>query len=261
MANSASDEVLIPALDGFVRAAEQVIKDPRRWLGTLDDGEKETASFRRKSLNVTRKKVFGELNPASPEWNSQSSNARVNWWVQRIGVLAGLAGAATRVSGSLTARLQMQAALGAASSSLLVCAVAHEHGRHDRNEWIPIIAKVVFGREIAIDIRPISTGVDATNEPGPDVVESQALQSAPSVNQSGFGDRLNQGVRLLWGLAAAFKNPEDLFDKRPRGSAMSQTVGKVPGVGTIGGWFDERGALKKAAEHTQAILEKCSCVS
>jgi hypothetical protein len=28
---------------------------------------------------------------------------------------------------------------------------------------------------------------------------------------------------------------------------MSQTVGKVPGVGTIGG-FDERGALKKAAE-------------
>jgi hypothetical protein len=37
---------------------------------------------------------------------------------------------------------------------------------------------------------------------------------------------------------------------------MSQTVGKVPGVGTIGGWFDERGALKKAAEQTQVLLHK-----
>jgi hypothetical protein len=37
---------------------------------------------------------------------------------------------------------------------------------------------------------------------------------------------------------------------------MSQTVGKVPGVGTIGGWFDERGALKKAAEHTQLLQQK-----
>jgi hypothetical protein len=52
-----------------------------------------------------------------------------------------------------------------------------------------------------------------------------------------------------------FKNPEEIFDGRPRGSVISQTVGKVPGVGTIGGWFDERGALKKAAEQAQVLLQ------
>jgi hypothetical protein len=56
-------------------------------------------------------------------------------------------------------------------------------------------------------------GAEATNEPGSDLAESQALLSETSVNQRGFGDRLNQGVRLLWGLAAAFKNPEQLFDQ------------------------------------------------
>jgi hypothetical protein len=116
--------------------------------------------------------------------------------------------------------------------------------------------KVVFAREIVTDVRPMPVGAQATNEPDRDPVVGEPLLREPSVNQPGFGDRLNQGVRLLWGLAAAFKNPEELFDKRPRGSAMSQTVGKVPGVGTIGGWFDERGALKKAAGEAQLLLQK-----
>ena len=255
MGKGTGDDVLIPALDGFVRVAEQVIKDPHRWLGTLDDGEREVGSIGRRSLHMTRKRVFGELNPASPEWSTQSSSTRVSWWVQRIGVLAGLAGAATRVSGSLTARLQMQAALGAASSSLLVCAVAHEHGRQDRDEWIPIIARVVFDREIANCNRPLADSVAPTYEPDPNVVDREDLPSPSPVAQPGFGNRLNQGVRLLWGLAAVFKNPEEIFDSRPRGSSISQSIGKVPGVGTIGGWFDERGALKKAAEQTQALLQ------
>jgi len=97
-----------------------------------------------------------------------------------------------------------------------------------------------------------------TYEPDRDLVDGQALQGA-SVSGPGFGGRLNQGVRLLWVLAAAFKNPEEIFDKRPRGSAMSQTAGKIPGVGTIGGCLMSGGRSRRPQNRPRHFCTSSRC--
>jgi hypothetical protein len=251
MGKDVSDEVLIPALAGFVCAAEQVIKDPHRWLGMQDESEKGNGSLVQRSLVTSRKKVFGHVNPASSVWGAQSVTARVDWWVQRIGMLAGAGGAATHVSTVGTD--QMQDALGAASSSLLVCAVAHEHGRQDRNEWIPIIARVVFDREIATDTRLMTADEDLASQQYPDLADSRVFGSASSMGER-VRDRVNHGVRVLWDLAGAFRNFDEIFANRPRGSRIGPGLGKVARVKAVGTFFAERDALKRAAEKTQALL-------
>ena len=133
----------------------------------------------------------------------------------------------------MTARFQLQAAAGAALSSLVVCAVAYEHGRQDPEEWIPLIATVVFDREIAITPRRVASDVDLD-----------------------FSSRLSRGARLVWTLAGAFKNLEGIFEERPLGSRSSKALRRLPVAGKIaGGWFEERGALKKAVEEAQAALK------
>ena len=56
MGNGATDEVLIPALSGFVSIAEQVIKDPDRWLGSLDQNEQNRTPDRDR-ISVARRSV------------------------------------------------------------------------------------------------------------------------------------------------------------------------------------------------------------
>src|ERR687889_658693 len=42
----------------------------------------------------------------------------------------------------------LQAALGAAAAGLAVCAAAREHGATAPEEWIPILGRVLFDREL-----------------------------------------------------------------------------------------------------------------
>ena len=45
-----------------------------------------------------------------------------------------------------------------------------------------------------------------------------------------------------------------LFDERPRGSLIARGLAKVPVVGIAGGWWDEQGAISKAAERTSELV-------
>ena len=42
---------------------------------------------------------------------------------------------------------------------------------------------------------------------------------------------------------------------RPRGGLVPRLVAKLPAVGVLGGWLDERGAVHAAAEETQELLD------
>jgi hypothetical protein len=57
-------------------------------------------------------------------------------------------------------------------------------------------------------------------------------------------------------LARTFGAISDLFDERPRGSLLARGVAKVPVIGVAGGWFDERGAIHRAARRTQELLAR-----
>ena len=65
-------------------------------------------------------------------------------------------------------------------------------------------------------------------------------------------------MRTLWRLARTLLSIDDLLDERPRGNLFARALAKVPVVGLAGGWLDERGAIRKAAEETQQLLTPTS---
>jgi hypothetical protein len=147
-------------------------------------------------------------------------------------------------------RLPLQSALGASASGLAVCATAREHGVTDPADWVPLLAQVLFDRRLAG--RPAH---------GPDAAEAErTLEEAavdptePPSAMDSLGERARRTVRTLWRLARAFREVDDLLDRRPRGGFVSRGLAKLPVVGVAGGWLDERSALRKAAREAAELL-------
>ena len=88
-----TDERVVQALGLYARMVGRVLADPQRWLG-LDDEPPPSAPFPAKVLDALRDRALGNITPASPEWGDQPLKRRVDWWVTRIGVSAGLAAVA-----------------------------------------------------------------------------------------------------------------------------------------------------------------------
>src|SRR5207245_11562109 len=65
---------------------------------------------------------------------------------------------------------------------------------------------------------------------------------------------LRKGVRLVWRLSKLFGGLSEVFEERPRGSLGARFVGKLPGVGVVGGFFDERKGIRKAAYEAGDLL-------
>ena len=86
-----TDERIVSALDLYARMVGRVLADPQRWLG-LDDEPPPSAPFPAKVLDALRDRALGDTTPASAAWTDQPLQRRVDWWVTRIGVSAGLFG-------------------------------------------------------------------------------------------------------------------------------------------------------------------------
>jgi hypothetical protein len=244
-----SDAALTKVLAGYAGLVRQVLDNPLRWLGA-DDEPGPDARLPARALDAVKDRTLGELNPASDRWAEQPLPERVDWWVDRIGAVGGLAAAAPRFAGALADRIPLQAALGASASGLAVCAVAREHGRTDPADWVPLLARVLFNRDLAPQAAPV---------PPPDEAEQQLEDAAgderePPSRMAALGQGAQRAVRTLWRLARAFLDIDDLLDERPRGGLFARALAKVPVVGVAGGWLDERGAIGKAAEETQELL-------
>jgi hypothetical protein len=69
-----------------------------------------------------------------------------------------------------------------------------------------------------------------------------------------LGQGAQRAVRTLWRLARTFLGVQDLLDERPRGGFFARALAKVPVVGLAGGWLDERGAIRKAADEAEELL-------
>ena len=245
-----SDAALPRALAVYAGMVRQVLDDPQRWLGG-DDEPSPDASLPARALNAVKDRTLGETNPASPQWAQQPLSERIDWWVDRIGVVGGLAAATPRFAGALADRIPLQAALGASAAGLAVCAVAREHGKTTPAEWIPLLARVLFNRNLAPQAVPV---------PDPEESEEQLENAAednrePPSQMASLGKGAQRAVRTLWRLARTFLSIDDLLDERPRGGFFARALGKLPVVGLAGGWLDERGGIRKAAEQTQELLK------
>jgi hypothetical protein len=245
-----TDETLVKSLSVYAGMVSKVVADPEQWLGVDEDADTEPTSLPQRALDAIKDHTLGTVTPASAEWAAQPLQQRVDWWVDRIAVGAGLAAAAPRLAGALADRLPLQAALGAAATGLAVCAVAREHGLTEPGDWVPLLAKVLFDRELrpAVDT-PVPAAEDA----------EQALRAGePDDDRGGPVAALARGAqhsaRTLWRLAGAFRDLQHLLDDRPRGGILARGLAKVPVVGVAGGWLDERGAIRKAAKETAGLI-------
>lgn len=243
-----ADEQITHALALYAGMVGHVLTDPQRWLG-LDDEPPPSASFPLRALDALRDRALGEENPTSSTWSSRPVEKRVQWWVTRIGISAGLAAAAPRFAGALSDRVPLQAALGASAAGLAVCATAREHGRTQPADWVPLLAKVLFDREVA-----------ATDTEVPAAESERRLAEEPDADAptTGRAAKLGRGAAraalTVWQLARTFLELQRLLDERPRGGFVARTIGKFPVVGVAGGWLDERGGIRKASRQTVKLL-------
>jgi hypothetical protein len=245
--SAVSDEALTRALGLYAGMVDKVVTDPERWLGVDGDEATPPASVPGRVLGAVRHRTFGRVTPASTEWEQQPVQKRVDWWVDRIGISAGFAAATPRFVGALSDRLPVQAALGASAAGLAVCAVARERGVTAPSDWVPLLATVLFDR----DLRASSAAV-----PAPEVAESALAADDDASNGmvAALGRGAQKAVRTLWRLSMIFLELQHLLDERPRGGFLARALGKVPFVGLAGGWLDERGGIRKAAKETEALL-------
>ncbi len=223
---------------------DHVLSDPGRWLG-LDEDPPPTAPFPARALDALRDRALGEVTPASPQWAGRPLDQRVDWWVTRIGVSAGLAAATPRFAGALADRVPLQAALGASAAGLAVCATAREHGRTAPADWVPLLAEVLFDRHLQPAPAPLPASEEAEHR-----LDADDNDQADDTGGSGA----RRAARTVWHLARAFFEVRQLLDERPRGNALTRVIGKLPVVGVAGGWLDERAGIRKAARRTAELL-------
>ena len=264
-----TDETVGRSLGLYAGMAHKILGDPERWLGDDDDPEEAPSGRAARALDAVRDRFAGKVSPASADWSTQPVAERVDWWVDRITLSAGLAAAAPRFAGALADRVPLQAALGASAAGLAVCAAAREHGVTAPADWVPLLAKVLFDRELppaAAAVPPATEAEEALlkqAEPG----EDQPAEDQPGEGEPGdkptqeepsrvraLGRAVQNSARTIWRLAGTFRGVQDLLDERPRGGLFARGLAKLPVVGVAGGWLDERGAIHKAARETGELL-------
>jgi len=247
-----SDVTVTKVLGTYAGLVHRVLTDPRRWLG-LDDDPPPSAPVPLKILDAVRDRAFGKTTPASPRWSELPVQKRVNWWLRRIAVSAGLAAAAPRLAGALADRIPLQAALSVSSTGLAVCATAREHGVTAAQAWVPLLAAVLFDRDLAPRQVPVPGSAKA------DAALAAALPAAqPGKHAStgGLGGGALRAAGTVWHLARGFREVSSLLDERPHGLLLWRVVGKLPVVGVAGGWLDERGGIRRASKRTAKLLRQ-----
>ena len=250
MSEAISAESLVGPLSRYAALAARVLDDPAEWLD--DDPAQAAGRGRLERLREAVEDRFtGDVHPGSAGWSALPVERRVDWWVDRVALVAAPVAATPRVFGVAADRVPIQAALGAAAQGLAVCAVAREHGVTDPDDWVPLLGRVLLDR----DVPRGRTGAAAAELDADAVPAADGDRLGPRPGGDGAeGPLLRRGARALWRLARTLLAVRGLFDDRPRGAFAFRALGKLPVVGLLGGVLDERGGVRKAAQETEQLL-------
>lgn len=159
--------------------------------------------------------------PGTKAWEAMSLQDRIDWWVYRVGAIDTLLVAFPGVLGVIADRLPIQDALGFASQSIVLCAVARECGVTDVDAQVQLIGAVMCQRDLA---------GDGGDEAEPGTNEQRNLAEA------------------AWHLAGLVRAAGDELGKRPRPRAVFRYLGMLPAVGVVADYLGEYGALVRAAK-------------
>ncbi|MDX6238926.1 MAG: hypothetical protein QOG10_3741 [Kribbellaceae bacterium] len=183
--------------------------------------------------------------PGHAEWPALPLARRCDWWVDRLGGFAAVIAGIPRFSGAAADRLPIKDTLGAAVQAMVIGAICREYGVEAHADRTAVIARVLTARPITPDH---VLKYDDPTTAGKDVAQ-----------QLGLGDEsedtgLRQGIRLIWRISKLFGGLGEVFEDRPRGSLGARLVGKLPAVGVLGGFFDERKGIRRAAYAAADLL-------
>lgn len=165
--------------------------------------------------------------PGTLAWDDLDADARIRWWVRRVGALSTVAVAFPGVLGAVGRTLPIQDLLGFTSQAIVLCAVARELGVTDRDAQARMLAEVLCARDFS----------DTTPTGGPDE-ESQGI------------------IRSLWRLVGLFDAIGDEIGKRPHPSTPFRVLGMLPGVGAVASYLGEGCALSRAAGQARRWVER-----
>ncbi|WP_350276923.1 hypothetical protein [Kribbella sp. HUAS MG21] len=207
--------------------------------------KQEKPNLAEKGLILAIDRLLQMKVPGHEEWPTLPLAKRCDWWVERLGGFAAIVAGLPRLSGAAADRLPMKDTLGAAVQAMVIGAVCREYGVEAHADRTSIIIRVLTDRPITPDE---VLKYDDPDVAGKDVTEQLGLDEL----SKDMG--LRKGVRLVWRLSKLFGGLSEVFEERPRGSLGARFVGKLPGVGVVGGFFDERKGIKKAAYEAAELL-------
>ncbi len=169
--------------------------------------------------------------PGTHGWDDLDTDARIQWWVRRVGALNTVVVAFPGVLGALARGLPIQDLLGFVNQAIVLCAVARELGVTDLDTQVRMLAEVLCERDLS--------GVERGERP--------PLESIP---------RTPIGVaKALWHLAGLFDAISDELAKRPHPRKPLRYLAMLPGIGGAAAFFGEWRALERAAEDASRWLE------
>jgi hypothetical protein len=162
--------------------------------------------------------------PGTAAWAEMDLDARINWWVWRVGALDTVVVAFPGFLGAIGDQLPIQDLFGFVSQAIVLCAVAREHGITDHDQQVRLLAAVLCHRELGEG----PTG----DEPSPEPVPNSLL-------------KLRHTLWSLIGLLAAVSAE---LAKRPQPRRVFRYLGMLPAVGAVVDYVGELGALVRAAK-------------
>ena len=140
--------------------------------------------------------------PGTLAWDDMDTDARIRWWVWRIGALNTVAVAYPGVLGIVGRLLPVQDLLGFVNQALVLCAVARELGVTEPRQQARMLAEVLCDRD--------------TDEP------HEPAGSAPSSLRT-----------VVWRLPGVLDAVGDELAKRPQPRAPFRYLGMLPAVGAV----------------------------
>lgn len=172
--------------------------------------------------------------PGTPAWEEMDTDARIHWWVWRVGAVNTVAVAFPGLLGVVARQLPLQDLLGFVSQAVVLCAVARELGVDDQRAQVRMLASVLCDRDLSVV-----------------VFDGDTRRPLAAIPHSPMGV-----ARAIWNLVGLFDAIADELAKRPHPRGPIKYLGLLPGVGAVAAYIGECGALARAAKRGRRWLEK-----
>lgn len=174
--------------------------------------------------------------PGTPAWDDMDAEARIKWWVRRVGAMNTVAVAFPGFLGAVGRQLPIQDLLGFASQAIVLCAVAGELGVTDDRQQVRMLAAVLCDRDLS-----------GTQDDPAGVRDDAGVDSPPQdIPRTPLGI-----AKALWNLMGLFDAIGAELAKRPHPRTPFRYLGMLPGIGALTAYLGEWGALARAAKAGQ----------